>query len=426
MKLATLALLAIATSAIAAPATTTPNILLIMADDVGTDALGCYGGESYATPNLDKLATEGMRFTHGYAMPVCHPTRVCILTGRYPVHLGSPRWGSFPKSEESATFASILKRNGYATAVAGKWQLSLLKKDLTQPHRMGFDEYCLFGWHEGARFHDPYIYQNTKLRTDTDDKYGPDLYVDFLVDFMERNKDRPFLAYYPMALAHDVTDDLKDRQVPYVPGKDRWMNFKEMIESMDDCVGRLVAALDRLKLRENTLIIFNTDNGSAGRSKLRHTPKGYVFEKVVSTRSGVRVPGGKGLLNDRGTRVPYIANWPGKIRPGQVVDDLIDLSDILPTMTALANAPTPNNLDGQSFAWRLTGNEGEPRKWVFAEHRGKMWVRTKRFKLYNDGRFYNVADDPEERVRVKSPLGEAKVAHRFLSQVSKQVFQAKN
>ena len=138
-----------------------------------------------------------------------------MLTGRYPRHLGNPRWGSFPKPSEKQTFAHVAKDAGYATAVAGMWKICLMKNDLDHPRRLGFDEWSVFGWHEGARYHKPMIYHNGKVRTDTAGKYGPDLYVDYLVDFMKRNKEKPFLAFYSMALCHDVTDDIGEA-VPYV------------------------------------------------------------------------------------------------------------------------------------------------------------------------------------------------------------------
>lgn len=129
-----------------------PNILFILADDVGREVLGAYGGTSYQTPRLDRLASEGTRFRHAYVMAVCHPTRVSLLTGRYPFQLGKPKWGGFPKAEEKRTFPWSLKRAGYTTAIAGKWQLTLLKDDPKHPHRLGFDEYSVFGWHEGPRY----------------------------------------------------------------------------------------------------------------------------------------------------------------------------------------------------------------------------------------------------------------------------------
>lgn len=383
-----------------------PNIVFILADDVGREVLGCYGGESYQTPNIDKLAAGGMRFEHCYSMPVCHPSRICLLTGRYPVTIGEPRWGSFPKDHEAKTFASLLKKAGYQTAVAGKWQLSLMKKDTNQPERMGFDEWSLFGWHEGPRYHEPMIYQNGQLRDDTKGKYGPDLYVDFLIDFMSRNKQQPFMAYYSMALCHDVTDDLKE-PVPYGPNG-RWLSYEEMAHDMDHQVGRLIKAIDQLGLRDNTAIIFTTDNGTAAASYERFENGKYIRPKVFSKFHGRMIQGGKGKLNDWGTRVPLIANWPGKIEAGQVADDLVDFSDFLPTFMDLANATIPDEipLNGHSFADRILRGTPSDRAWVYAELRGKRFVKTREFKLYGDGMFFDLRNDPEEKTPLKEPFAD--------------------
>jgi arylsulfatase A-like enzyme len=338
----------------AASADDKPNILFILADDVGREVLGCYGGRSYRTPNLDQLAADGMRFTHCYSMPVCHPTRIALLSGCYPATLGNPKWGSYPKAEEKNTFAQVLKGAGYATAVAGKWQLCLMKNDLMQPRRMGFDEWSVFGWHEGPRFHDPMIYENGKVKKDTRGKYGPDLYVEFLVNFMEKNRAKPFLAYYSMALAHDVTDDL-DKPVPYGPNN-RWLNYTEMAEDMDHQIGKLVRALDRLNLRKRTVILYTTDNGTAGASYLRAGRNGkFERPKVFSSFNGRMVQGGKGKLNDLGTRVPMIANWKGRIAGGQVIDDLVDFSDLLPTFADLGGGKLPRNARAVSAGCERAG-----------------------------------------------------------------------
>ncbi|MFT6619062.1 MAG: sulfatase-like hydrolase/transferase [Verrucomicrobiia bacterium] len=394
-----------------------PNILFILADDVGREVLGSYGGSSYQTPHLDRLAADGMRFTHCYSMPVCHPTRVCLLSGKYPAALGNPKWGSYPKSEEGKTFAATMKQAGYATAVAGKWQLSLMKKDLLQPRRMGFDQWSVFGWHEGPRYHDPMIYENGRLREDTKGKYGPDLYVQFLIDFMKANRAGPFLAYYSMALAHDVTDDI-GKPVPYGPGG-HWPTYVEMANDMDVQVGKLIAALDKLDLRRNTLVLYTTDNGTAAASYLMVGPNGKYLRPPVYSRFNDRtVRGGKGKLNDLGTRVPMIANWPGRIQPGQVVDDLVDFSDILPTFAEIGDAPLPSGeLNGVSFAGRLQGGAASPRKWAYSENSrgGQHWVRTADYKLYNTGSFYDMVNDPGERSALKAVPAKAKRVHRMLS-----------
>jgi arylsulfatase A len=398
-----------------------PNILLIMADDVGREVLGCYGGTSYATPHLDRLATNGMRFTHCYSMPVCHPTRICLMTGRYPFRFRAG-WGRFPK--EATTFAHVLREAGYATAVAGKWQLVLQKTNPDHPQELGFDQSCLFGWHEGPRYHQPYIWQNGQRRTDVEkpDVFGPDVYCDFLIDFMTRHREQPFLAYYPMALCHEISDDFQPVPPPAPNGK--YQDFREMAETMDAIVGRLVAALDRLALREQTVILFTTDNGSparylthveqrSGRIVRHHAP-------VVSLMHGREIRGGKGSLTDAGTRVPLIANWPGTIQPKQEVDDLIDFSDMLPTLAELAGARVPEglDLDGHSFAGRLKGKGPGPREWVFCEHKNQKWVRTRDWKLYGDGRLFDMRDaaGQERPLTEDQQSAEAKAARKRLEQ----------
>lgn len=398
-----------------------PNILLIVADDVGCETLGCYGGDSYATPRIDQLAADGLRFTHCYSMPVCHPTRVTLLSGRYPFRLNNPGWGSYPKADEKNTIAWALKNAGYATAIAGKWQLVLMKRAPQHPHRLGFDEYSLFGWHEGARYHDPLIWQNGEVREDTDGKYGPTLYVDFLIDFIKRNQEKPWFAFYSMALCHDVTDDLK-APVPHAPGKDRYLNYAEMMASMDEEVGRLVDAVDKMGLGDNTVVMFTTDNGTAKRSKLRAigNRNKFEYEKVVSKLGERMIPGGKGNLTDDGTNVPLIVRWPANVPNGKVVDHLVDFTDYYATFVDLAGAKRPKNvqLDGHSFAPLLEGKGFDGREFAFVQHRGKKWVRTQRFKLYDNGKLYDVSQDSKEKSPI-SPDKQSPEAARAREKLSK-------
>jgi len=378
-----------------------PNILLILADDVGREVLECYGGTSYPTPQLNRLAARGMRFTQAFAMSVCHPTRICLLTGQYPFHLGDPKWGTFPKVAEQKTVAQVLKRAGYATAIAGKWQLNLLQDDPSHPQRLGFDEYCLFGWHEGPRYYQPRIWQNGNLRTNVRDRFGPDVYCDFLIDFMKRNQDRPFFAYYPMALCHSVTNDLA-RPVPFGP-HGRYLSYAEMVAAMDQRVGQLVHALEQLGLGENTLLLFLGDNGTPHHIIETAVGARLIYRPVVSKMGEAEIPGGKGEPTDWGTRVPMIAYWPGKIASGQVTDALVDLSDFLPTLAALAGAELPPDwpLDGRSFGPVLNGKSSHGpvagRSWVFAQRNRHAFVKDRRWKLYGDGRFYDTQNDSWEK-----------------------------
>lgn len=389
-----------------------PNILFILADDVGQEVLGCYGGQSYATPHLDELARTGMKFRHGYSMPVCHPTRLTLMTGKYPFRHGRVTWGDFPKTEEPYTWANVVAESGYATYIAGKWQLCLLRDDPRHPHRLGFQHSDLFGWHEGPRYYEPMIYRDGAVRDDTLGHYGPDLYVRGLIEFMKLNRNRPFLAYYSMAVCHEVTDDL-DPPVPHGP-MGRYDSYPEMVAEMDRAVGRLVAALEALKLREKTLVIFTADNGTPPEIIIQADGKKLLREPVVSRQNGLQIPGGKKKLTDDGTNVPLIANWPGRIREGQVVDDLVDMSDYLPTFVELTGGTLPEGrtIDGTSFAPRLLGTGKSRRAWAYAEEAvlpkpggvepdgtssGLRWVRTDAWKLYSDGRLYDMRADEQER-----------------------------
>jgi arylsulfatase A len=378
-----------------------PNIVLILADDVGREVLGCYGGTSYATPNIDRLAASGSRFVHAYTMPVCHPTRICLLTGQYPFRLGHPQWGTFPPLVEKRTLANVLKQAGYATAIAGKWQLALLKNDLEQPHRMGFDDYCLYGWHEGPWYYQPHLWQNGQRRSDVRDRYGPDVTCDYIIDFIERHKSGPFFAFYSMELCHAETNDL-DKPAPVGPNG-RYDSYPEMVAKMDANVGRVLSAIDRLELRDNTFIVFTTDNGTAARTIVGVEDGELVYAPVVSRMGDSEIAGGKATLTDWGTRVPLVASWPGTIPAGQVSHDLVDMSDIMPSLVDVADGPLPYGvkLDGHSILAQMH-NRVASRKWVFVEHEGKYFVRDQRWKLFSDGRLFDMDADPDE----KSPLPE--------------------
>ncbi|QDU95109.1 sulfatase-like hydrolase/transferase [Lignipirellula cremea] len=390
-----------------------PNILFILADDVGVDAIGCYGGSSYPTPRIDALAKQGLRYEHGFSMPSCHPTRITLLTGRYPFHLGHPKWGTFPKADEQKTVAHLLKKAGYATAIAGKWQLVLMKDEPDHIAKLGFDESCVFGWHEGPRYYEPMIYQNGKVRDDVKDRFGPDVYVEFLVDFMKRNRERPFFAYYSMALCHDVTDDL-EAPVPFGP-QGHYDTFVEMMQKMDERVGRIVDSVKELGLADNTVIVFTGDNGTAF-SYLHTAENGkYIRVPVFSMYHGELIQGGKTKLTNGGTHVPLIVVGPHV--QGGVTSDLVDFSDMLPTFAQLAGVPVPADwkVDGQSCA-RLWGDyEAKPRTWAFAEgSRGRAWVRTQRYKLYTTGEFYDLVEDPKEQTSLTQPSADAAAVQKEL------------
>ncbi|MBA62260.1 MAG: Cerebroside-sulfatase [Planctomycetaceae bacterium] len=364
-----------------------PNIIVIMADDVGYDAIGAYGGESYPTPHLDDLAKSGLMGMHCYSMPVCHPTRITFMTGMYPTNVQNPKWGSFPKVLEQQTIASVMQRAGYRTVVTGKWQLALLKNDPLQPHRMGFDQYCVFGWHEGPRYHSPLVYENGKVNTAAQNQVGPDVYREYLEQFIIADREKPFFAFYSMALCHDVTDDL-EKPVPYSPSGE-YLTYKEMAVEMDRQIGLLVQFLTKHNLREQTLLMFTTDNGTAAKSCSHFENGKYIKPPVFSMFNGKRIQGGKGKLDDSGTRVPLILSWPGVVKPATVTDALVDMSDFYATCAALSGQEVPAGLDSLSFVPALTGRPVN-RVWAYAEGRGQHWVRDQKYKLYGNGRFVEV------------------------------------
>ncbi len=376
-----------------------PNIVLIMADDVGYEVLGCNGGTTYETPNINRLAETGVRFTHCYSTPKCAPSRMTLMTGRY-LFRTTEKWGHIPPDEK--TFGHMLQSAGYATALSGKWQMALLKDDPLHIRKMGFQENCVFGWHEGPRYHDPLIWQNGEIREDVKDRFGPDVYCDFLIDFMATNKDRPFLAYFPMSVAHEISNDF---QIPPPQGPDgRYPSYKKLIETMDKLVGRIVTALEQLGLRENTLVLFTTDNGTPKNFITAVENGKYIRTPIVSKMGDVTVSGGKGELTDAGTHVPLIANWHGVTAPGATCDDLIDFTDFLPTLAELSGADFPQNviIDGKSFASQIKGQRGNPREWIYNQWDGNAWIRTKRWKLYKNGDLFNMENDPFEKAPIKS------------------------
>ncbi len=381
-----------------AASTDRPNIVLIMADDMGYECIGANGSTSYKTPHLDRLAAAGVRFEHCHVQPLCTPTRVQLMTGLYNQR-NYIRFGLL--DPEAVTFAHAFKQAGYATCVVGKWQL---EGGLDGPRHFGFDEYCLWQLNRRpSRYANPGLEINGKQVDYSNGQYGPDLVSDYLCDFIDRNKDKPFLAYYPMILTHspyEPTPDSKEwdasvKGVRSEAGNKKF--FADMVQHCDKIVGKIVAKLDEAGVRERTLFIFIGDNGTG--------------QGVVSMMGDREVHGGKGKTIDTGTHVPMIVNWPSKIPPGRVCGDLVDSTDFFPTMLAAAGISVPKEpaLDGRSFLPQLLGQPGDPRSWIYCWYnrdggtKGAELARNQRFKLYSDGRLFDVAADPLEN----NPLADA-------------------
>ncbi|WP_414661602.1 sulfatase-like hydrolase/transferase [Horticoccus sp. 23ND18S-11] len=365
-----------------------PNIVLIMADDFGYEAVTANGGESYQTPNLDRLAASGMRFEHCYVQPLCTPTRVQLMTGIYNVR-NYINFGTL--DPKATTFAHLLKRAGYVTGICGKWQLGQ-GKDL--PQHFGFDDALL--WQHTRlrpRYANPGLERNGESLDYSHGEYGPTLINDFASQFVTQHKDKPFFLYYPMILTHDPFQPTPDSAEwdPKTKSEQEQRNvkhFADMTAYMDKMVGRLVKRLEELGLRENTLILFLGDNGTG--------------VQVTSQFKGKPYQGGKGTGNASGNHVPLIASWPGHIPAGRVNADLVGSVDFLPTIceAAGAKAPGPAEIDGQSFLPQLLGQNGTPREWLYTwyvRNGGPVatyeYAMTTRHKLYRDGSFFDLTAD---------------------------------
>jgi len=359
-----------------------PNIIFILSDDLGVDILSCFGSDQYKTPNLDALATGGMKFTHTYAAPLCGPSRALLLTGRYAFRTGAVNQDrvALITPEKEVMMPKILKGAGYVTASFGKWgQLGLT------PGAFGFDEYLNF---KGSG-----IFWNTQPKGKEydlngqqvalkDKEYMPDLVQKLAVDFITRNQDKPFYLYYPMSHIHgDIlpTPDSKE-------GASAKQLYADNIVYHDKLVGQLIAELEKLKLRERTLIVYVGDNGTA---------KGGA---ELSTVGGKKIDGSKGSMLEGGALVPMIVNWPGTTPAGKVCADMIDFSDYVPTFAAAAGAKLPENvvIDGQSFLPQIKGQKGTPRDWAYVQLARMWYVRDMNWKLNEKGELYDMSGAPFE------------------------------
>ena len=440
-----------------------PNIILMMADDMGYECLSCNGSLDYKTPVLDALADKGLRFDNCYSLPLCTPSRVKIMTGRYSFR-NYERFALLPTTE--ITFGKQLQDAGYRTAMVGKWQLG---GDWQTPHNFGFDEYCLLnGINPKEKFDRssrglsrywgyPVVTANGELY-ESEYTFGPDMVNEYARNFIKRESDKPFFLYYPMLLTHSPFEPS-----PHTPGKDgkdgktsEVQYFKDMVEYTDHLVGNIVQALEESGQRGNTLILFTGDNGTTYPVKVtasspemrrmatdsgrvgtlyeagQESPKGkkgYMEGPITRTTYG-DVPGGKDLMNNFGTHVPLVVDWPKHAadyaKLGNQSDDLVDFSDFFATVVELADAkiPADREIDGISFANRLTGQGSNGRKYVFCHYwdfgrRSELArdaIHDGKWKLYSDGSFYHVANDLAEQhpLDLKKMPERAMEAHKRL------------
>ncbi len=341
-----------------------PNIIFIMLDDMGKEWVSAYGAQDIHTPNIDALAETGMRFENAYSMPQCTPTRITLLTGQYPSrhgwvnHYDVPRLGHGARYDPimNPSFGRMIRDAGYATCAAGKWQINDFRLEPEAMVAAGFDEYCMWtGGENGGpstkasqlRYWDPYIHTKEGSKT-YKGQFGEDIFTDFIINFMRENKDKPMMVYYPMCLPHGpLTTTPAEKDAP------REEQHKAMARYTDIILKRITDALDELKIRDNTIIVWTTDNGTG--------------VGQIGKRNNHYVRGGKMHLTENGLNAPFIVNAPGIVPAGIVTDALVDFTDLLPTFCDLAGAKLDEKFvyDGHSFAPLILGEKTDSdRKWI--------------------------------------------------------------
>lgn len=354
-----------------------PNVILVLADDLGAKELGCYGNPKHKTPHLDAMAAAGTRLETFYANPLCTPTRMALMTGQYGFHNGflgmsHPGFIPLPGSPQRDianhyTHAALMRSAGYATALSGKWQLSGKLPELV--YEAGFDEYRMWAYdknlpdgvrhpaHEdggnACRYWHPSILQNGKYLPTRPEDYGPDLFNEFVIDFARRHKEHPFFIYYTSVLTHSPHLETPD---PKTPGARRPATFQSNLEYLDHLMGRLFSALREEELERNTVVIFIGDNGTGG--------------------------SGKATLTELGARTPCIVRGPG-VQAGRVSPALGDLTDIFPTLADISGAAMPDDrpFDGHSLLPVLRGEKAAHRDWIYSHLDDGRVLRDSRWLL---------------------------------------------
>lgn len=360
-----------------------PNIIWIMADDLGYADVGCYGQKIIRTPNIDRLAVEGMRFTQAYAgCTVCAPSRSVLMTGRHMGHTSvRSNPGGVPILDSDVTVAEMLKTAGYATGGFGKWGLGDIKTE-GAPIRQGFDEF--YGYQHQAHAH--YYYPGVLIDNDQEvpldgntpgrkGTYSHDAIADRALAFIRKHKDQPFFCYMPFTIPHTELEVPEDSKAAYrevvkegppqgKPNdrleyqKEPYATYAGMVSRLDRDVGRVVSLLSELKLDSDTIIFFTSDNGGATRL--------WNDREYFNSYAGLR--GHKQNLYEGGIRVPMIARWTGKIRAGSVSDFVWMFEDFFPTAAELAGVRNlPSGLDGFSVLPVLLGRKQKPHESLYWE-----------------------------------------------------------
>jgi arylsulfatase A len=406
-----------AADAPAKPAPRRPNIVLIFCDDLGISNIGYHGAdEPFKTPHIDALSSQGIRFERCFSAPICGPSRAQLMTGQYGFRSGvvDNATAAQLNPAEDLTMPQVMRKAGYKTAGAGKWSQLEYLKTKEDGDRWGFDEFMLwtgFGTHD--RYWAPRFNHNGTVRTWDDKHYGPDVLQQFMVDFMTKHKDEPFFIYYAQTLPHGPRTHTPDSKSTKKDGK-QW--YADQVAYLDKQVGQLDKDLARLGLRENTLILFTSDNGAVYNESIRSGGGG-------GTIRGRWLDGGKGSAGEGACRVPMFASWPAVIREGRVSNDMINLADLLATFCELAGTSLPAGYkhDGVSFAPQLRGEKGTPREWVYVGlHRNPdpiHWVRDDQWRLTGSGVLTAVHNAPFGDVHVNDSEPKAREARERLQKV---------
>ncbi|MHC4567190.1 MAG: arylsulfatase [Planctomycetota bacterium] len=386
-----------------------PNIIFILADDLGYGDLGCYGQKTIKTPNIDKLAEEGMKFTDHYAgSTVCAPSRCCLMTGLHTGHAIVRANGNVPLRPSDVTVAELLKKTGYTTGIIGKWGLG--EPETTGiPNKQGFDYW--FGYlnqRHAHNYYPSYLWRNEEkyeLPNEVNHviggrdrtpggvatkrvQYSHDLFAAEALRFVERNKDRSFFLYLPFTIPHANNEaGNKGMEIP-------------SLTRMDGDIGKLMALLKRLDIDKNTIVMFSSDNGPH--------KEGGADPAFFNSSGPLR--GYKRALYEGGIRVPMIARWPGKIEAGSKSNHISAFWDLLPTCCELAGSDIPDDIDGISMVPTFLSRRRQQKKhealyWEFHEQGKKQAVRMGKWK----GIRLNVAkkpDGPIELYDLKNDIGE--------------------
>jgi len=402
--------------------TVKPNIIYILADDLGYGDLSCYGQEKFQTPNIDRLAAEGMKFTQHYSgSTVCAPSRCTLMTGLHTGHCvvrgnqGVKPEGQAPMSARTVTIPMVLRQAGYVSGMFGKWGLGA-PGSVSDPMEF-FDEFYGYNCQREAHNYYPDHLWHNRQRVELDGRtYSHDLIMDAAKTFIRANKDKQFFCYLPVTIPHAAMQAPKDlhdkyrKQFPQFEDKvgeydgasvqNPVAAFPAMVEHLDNGVGQIMQLLRELGIDENTIVVFTSDNGPH--------QEGGQDPDFFNSNGPLR--GHKRDLYEGGIRAPMLVRWPGKIKPGSQTDLIIAFWDVMPTCAAIAGTVPPKDIDGISFLPTLLGRDDQQKKhaylyWEFHEQRGKQAVRKGDWKAIR----LNVSENPDgpiELYDLRTDVGE--------------------